>query len=99
MAAPGRRGAALFQAVLGVWQLGPVAGREWATRLTLSLGFQRKCVSCVAGAASSGPLLASASRRYGQSSALDRFLGLCQPDSSLTPGVPAVPVHKGKEPR
>ncbi|XP_001504234.1 GTPase Era, mitochondrial [Equus caballus] len=97
MAAPGRRGAALFQAVLGVWQLGPVAGREWATRLTLSLGFQRKCVSCVAGAASSGPLLASASRRYGQSSALDRFLGLCQPDSSLTPGVPAVPVHKDEQ--
>ncbi|XP_004433421.1 PREDICTED: GTPase Era, mitochondrial [Ceratotherium simum simum] len=97
MAAPSRRGAALFQAALGVWQLGPVAAGEWASRFTSSLGCQRKCVSCVAGAAFSGPLLASASRRYGQSSALDRFLGLGEPDRSLTPGVRAVPVHKDEQ--
>ncbi|XP_016057386.1 PREDICTED: GTPase Era, mitochondrial [Miniopterus natalensis] len=96
MAAPGRRGAVIFRAVLGFWQLGPVSGREWVPSL---LGCQRRCVFCVAGAASSGPLLASASRRYGQNSALDRFLGLSQPDSSLplTPHVPAVSMHRDEQ--
>lgn len=56
-------------------------------------------MTCVAGAAFSGPLLASASRRYGQNSALDRFLGLSQPDSSLTSRIPAVSMHRGKGPR
>lgn len=99
MAAPSQRGAALLRAVLGFWQLGPVAAREWATRFPSLLGCQRRCVSCVAGAAFSGPLLASASRRYGQNSALDRFLGLSQPDSLLTPRVPAVSVRRGNGPR
>ncbi|XP_036264511.1 GTPase Era, mitochondrial isoform X1 [Pipistrellus kuhlii] len=99
MAAPGRRGAALFPAVLGLWQLGPVAAREWATRFPSLLGFQRRCVSCAAGATSSGPLLASASRRYGPNSALDRILGLSQPDSSLTltPRVPAVSMNRDEQ--
>ncbi|XP_059525325.1 GTPase Era, mitochondrial isoform X1 [Myotis daubentonii] len=99
MAAPGRRGAALFPAVLGFWQLGPVAAREWATRFPSLLGCQRRCVSPVAGATSSGPLSASASRRYGQNSALDRFLGLSQPDSSLTltPRVPAVSMNRDEQ--
>lgn len=60
------------------------------------LGNQARCVSCVGGAISSGPLLAAASGRYGQDSALDRILGLPQPDSSLAPSVPAVSVHRGK---
>lgn len=60
------------------------------------LGNQARCVSCVGGAISSGPLLAAASGRYGQDSALDRILGFPQPDSSLTPSVPAVSVHRGK---
>lgn len=99
MAAPGRRGAALVPAVLGFWQLGPVAAREWAARFPSLLGCQRRCVSCVAGATSSGPLLASASRRYGPNSALDRLLGLPQPDSSLplAPRVPAVSMNRGKK--
>nr|KAF6295569.1 Era like 12S mitochondrial rRNA chaperone 1 [Myotis myotis] len=99
MAAPGRRGAALFPAVLGFWQLGPVAAREWATRFPSLLGCQRRCVSRVAGATSSGPLSASASRCYGQNSALDRFLGLSQPDSSLTltPRVPAVSMNRDEQ--
>nr|KAF6415603.1 Era like 12S mitochondrial rRNA chaperone 1 [Molossus molossus] len=97
MAAPGQRGAALLRAVLGFWQLGPVAAREWATRFPSLLGCQRRCVSCVAGAAFFGPLLASASRRYGQNSALDRFLGLSQPDSLLTPRVPAVSMRRDEQ--
>ncbi|KAM7069460.1 GTPase Era, mitochondrial isoform 3-T3 [Molossus nigricans] len=97
MAAPSQRGAALLRAVLGFWQLGPVAAREWATRFPSLLGCQRRCVSCVAGAAFFGPLLASASRRYGQNSALDRFLGLSQPDSLLTPRVPAVSMRRDEQ--
>ncbi|XP_019595104.2 GTPase Era, mitochondrial [Rhinolophus sinicus] len=97
MAAPGRRGAALLRTVLGFGQLGPVGAREWATRFPSLLGCQRRCVSCVAGAAFSGPLLASASGRYGQNSALDRFLGISQPDSSLTPCVPAVSMHRDEQ--
>lgn len=96
MASPGRRWSELVRAVLGFWQLGPVAAREWATRFPSLLGCQWRGVSYGAGAAFSGPLLASASRRYGQNSALDRFLGLSQPDSSLTPRVPAVSMHRGK---
>ncbi|XP_066219749.1 GTPase Era, mitochondrial [Saccopteryx leptura] len=97
MAATGCRGAALFPAVLGFWQLGPVAAREWATRSLSLLGCQRRRVYCVAGATSSGPLLASASRRYSQNSALDCFLGLSQPDNSLTPRVPAVSMHRDEQ--
>nr|XP_019595104.1 PREDICTED: GTPase Era, mitochondrial [Rhinolophus sinicus] len=97
MAAPGRRGAALLRTVLGFGPLGPVGAREWATRFPSLLGCQRRCVSCVAGAAFSGPLLASASGRYGQNSALDRFLGISQPDSSLTPCVPAVSMHRDEQ--
>lgn len=99
MAATGCPGAALSRVFLGFWQTGPVAAREWATRFPSLLGYQRRCVTCVAGAAFSGPLLASASRRYGQNSALDRFLGLSQPDSSLTSRIPAVSMHRGKGPR
>lgn len=99
MASHSQRGVALFRTALGFWQLGPVATRERATQFPSLLGCQRKCVSCVAGAAFSGPLLASASRRYGQNSALDRLLGISQPDTSLTPRVPAVSIHRGKGPR
>ncbi|XP_011358246.1 GTPase Era, mitochondrial isoform X1 [Pteropus vampyrus] len=97
MAATGCPGAALSRAVLGFWQTGPVAAKEWATRFPSLLGCQRRCVTCVAGAAFSGPLLASASRRYGQNSALDRFLGLSQPDSSLTSRIPAVSMHRDEQ--
>lgn len=99
MAAPGRRAAMFFRVVAGVRQLGPDAARGWVTGLSSVLDCQRRCVSCFAGAAFSGPRLASASRRYGQSSALDRFLGLSQPDSSLTSHPPAVSMHRGKGPR
>lgn len=61
------------------------------------LGNQARCVSCVGGAISSGPLLAAASGRYGQDSALDRILGFPQPDSSLAPSVPAVSVHRDEQ--
>ncbi|XP_045692745.1 GTPase Era, mitochondrial [Phyllostomus hastatus] len=97
MAPPGQRGVALFRAALGFWQLGPVAARERATQFPSLLGCQRRCVSCIAGAAFSGPLLASASRRYGQNSALDRLLGISQSDSSLTPRVPAVSINKDEQ--
>ncbi|XP_025772891.1 GTPase Era, mitochondrial isoform X2 [Puma concolor] len=97
MAAPGRRAAMFFRAVLGVRQLGPDAARGWVTGLSSLLDCQRRCVSCFAGAAFSGPRLASASRRYGQSSALDRFLGLAQPDSSLTSHPPAVSIHRDEQ--
>ncbi|KAM8813302.1 GTPase Era, mitochondrial [Rhynchonycteris naso] len=97
MAATGWRGASLFPAVLGFWQLGPVTASEWATRSLSLLGCQRRSVYCAAGATFSGPLLASASRRYGQNSALDCFLGLSQPDSLLTPHVPAVSMHRDEQ--
>lgn len=99
MAAPGWSGATLSRVVVGFWQWGPVAAREWAARFPSLSGCQRRCVTCVAGAAFSGPRLASASRRYGQNSALDRFLGLSQPDGSLTSRIPAVSMHRGKGPR
>ncbi|XP_043439481.1 GTPase Era, mitochondrial [Prionailurus bengalensis] len=97
MAAPARRAALFFRAVLGVRPLGPDAARGWVTGLSSLLDCQRRCVSCFAGAAFSGPRLASASRRYGQSSALDRFLGLAQPDSSLTSHPPAVSIHRDEQ--
>ncbi|EGW14992.1 GTP-binding protein era-like [Cricetulus griseus] len=95
MAAPRLRCARLVRSLLGAWQLGPRAAREWEAPPGLLLGNQVRCVSCgVVGSASSGPLLASASSRYGQDSALDRILGFPQPDSSLAPSVPAVSVHR-----
>ncbi|XP_037018784.2 GTPase Era, mitochondrial [Artibeus jamaicensis] len=97
MASPRQRGVALFRTALGFWQLGLVATRERATQFPSLLGCQRRCVSCVAGTAFSGPLLASASRCCGQNSALDRLLGISQPDSSLTPRVPAVSIHRDEQ--
>lgn len=76
--------------------MGPLARKECVALPGSLLGSQVRCVSCVAGAAFSSPLLASASSRYGQDSALDRMLGFPQPDSSLAPSVPAVSVHRGK---
>nr|XP_035977965.1 GTPase Era, mitochondrial isoform X1 [Halichoerus grypus] len=97
MAAPSGRAATLLAAVLGVRQLGPDAVREWGARVSSLFDCQRRCVSCFAGSAFSGPRLASASRRYGQSSALDRFLGLSQPDSSLTSHLPGVSMHRDEQ--
>ncbi|XP_030882092.1 GTPase Era, mitochondrial [Leptonychotes weddellii] len=97
MAAPSRRAATLFGAVLRVRQLGPDAVREWGARVSSLFDWQRRCVSCFAGSAFSGPRLASPSRRYGQSSALDRFLGLSQPDGSLTSHPPGVSMHRDEQ--
>ncbi|XP_006874256.1 PREDICTED: GTPase Era, mitochondrial [Chrysochloris asiatica] len=97
MAAPGQRGARLVRTVVGVWYLGPETARDWVRQLPSFMGYQRRDVSCVAGAAFSGPRLSSASRCYGQGSALDRFLGLSQPDSSLTPCVPAVSLYREEQ--
>ncbi|XP_049984779.1 GTPase Era, mitochondrial isoform X4 [Alexandromys fortis] len=97
MAAPRRRCAGLVRSLFGAWQLGPQAGREWVASPGSLLGNQARCVSCVGGAISSGPLLAAASGRYGQDSALDRILGFPQPDSSLAPSVPAVSVHRDEQ--
>ncbi|XP_038184775.1 GTPase Era, mitochondrial isoform X3 [Arvicola amphibius] len=97
MAAPRRHCAGLVRSLLGVWQLGPQTGREWVASPGSLLGNQARCVSCVGGAISSGPLLAAASGRYGQDSALDRILGFPQPDSSLAPSVPAVSVHRDEQ--
>ncbi|XP_006977518.1 GTPase Era, mitochondrial [Peromyscus maniculatus bairdii] len=98
MAAPRRYCAGLVRSWLGARPLGPHAGREWATPPGSLLGNQARCVSCVVGAAFSGPLLASAPSRYGQGSALDRILGFPQPDdSSLAPRVPAVSVHRDEQ--
>ncbi|KAF4012154.1 hypothetical protein G4228_003887 [Cervus hanglu yarkandensis] len=93
MAASSWRGVVLLRTVSGLWQPGPDAAREWIIRLPSLLGCQRRCVSCVAGPAFSGPRLASASRPNGQNSALDCFLGLSQPDNSPF-RVPAVSVHR-----
>ncbi|CAH6785856.1 GTPase Era, mitochondrial [Phodopus roborovskii] len=98
MAAPRRHCARLVRSLLGAWHLGPRAGREWESPPGLLLGNQVRCVSCGGvGAAFSGPLLASASSRYGQDSALDRILGFPQPDSLLAPSVPAVSVHRDEQ--
>lgn len=96
MAAPRRCFPGIVRALLGAWQVGSHAGREWVSPPGSLLGNHVRCVSCVVGATFSGPLLASASSRYGQDSALDRILGFPQPDSSLVPSVPAVSVHRGK---
>nr|XP_034363720.1 GTPase Era, mitochondrial isoform X2 [Arvicanthis niloticus] len=97
MAAPRRYCTGLVRVLLGAWQVGSHAGREWMAPPGCLLGSQVRCVSCVVGATSSGPLLASASSRYGQDSALDRILGVPQPDSSLVPSVPAVSVHRDEQ--
>lgn len=99
MAAPRRYCTRLVRALLGAWQVGSHAGREWMSPpgCLCLLGSQARCVSCVVGATSSGPLLAPASSRYGQDSALDRILGVPQPDSSLVPSVPAVSVHRDEQ--
>ncbi|XP_037664896.1 GTPase Era, mitochondrial [Choloepus didactylus] len=97
MAASGGRGTQLLRVAIGVWQLGSNAANHRVTRLLSLLGCPRRCVSCLTGAAFSGPRLVSAPRRYGQGSALDRFLGLAQPDSSLTPCVPAVSMHRDEQ--
>ncbi|XP_045155653.1 GTPase Era, mitochondrial isoform X2 [Echinops telfairi] len=97
MAAPCRRGSWLVRAVLGVWQRGPEASRDWVSRLPSAPGSPGRCVSCFAGAAFAGPRLSSASRRHGQGSALDRFLGLPQASGPLTPCAPAVPMDKGEQ--
>ncbi|XP_016042469.2 GTPase Era, mitochondrial isoform X2 [Erinaceus europaeus] len=94
MAAPSRCSAVLFRTVLRFWRLGQDAGRERVALRPLLLGSQWRCLSCVVGTALSGPRLAPASRRYGQGSALDRFLGLSRPDSSLPSRVPAVPLNR-----
>ncbi|XP_043335450.1 GTPase Era, mitochondrial isoform X3 [Cervus canadensis] len=96
MAASSWRGVVLLRTVSGLWQPGPDAAREWIIRLPSLLGCQRRCVSCVAGPAFSGPRLASASRPNGQNSALDCFLGLSQPDNSPF-RVPAVSVHRDEQ--
>ncbi|XP_027622924.1 GTPase Era, mitochondrial isoform X2 [Tupaia chinensis] len=97
LAAPSRRGAGFVRAVLGVCQLSPHTARERVTPLPSALNCQRRCVSCVAGAAFSGARLAPASRHYGQGSALDRFLGSSQPDNSVTTRVPAVSMHRDEQ--
>ncbi|XP_012665216.1 GTPase Era, mitochondrial [Otolemur garnettii] len=93
MAAPRRPGVGLVRSLLRVLQLGPHVPGERVTPLPSISYCQRRCVSCVSAATICGPRLASASRQYGQGSALDRFLGFPQPDSSLTPCVPAVSIH------
>uniref|UniRef100_A0ABK0M2N5 GTPase Era, mitochondrial n=2 Tax=Rattus norvegicus TaxID=10116 RepID=A0ABK0M2N5_RAT len=97
MAAPRRYFPGIVRALLGAWQVGSHAGREWVSPPGSLLGNHVRCVSCVVGATFSGPLLASASSRYGQDSALDRILGFPQPDSSLVPCVPAVSVHRDEQ--
>ncbi|XP_051013989.1 GTPase Era, mitochondrial isoform X2 [Acomys russatus] len=97
MATPRRQCAVLVRALLGVWQVGRRAGTVWVSPPGSLLGNQVRCVSRVVGAASSGPLLASASSRYGQDSALDRILGFPQPDRSLAPSIPAVSVHREEQ--
>lgn len=96
MAAPRGYSTGLARALLGAWQVVSHAGREWVALPGCLPGSQVRCVSSVVGATLSSPLLASASSRYGQDSALDRILGFPQPDSSLVPSVPAVSVHRGK---
>uniref|UniRef100_A0A8C3W2C8 GTPase Era, mitochondrial n=1 Tax=Catagonus wagneri TaxID=51154 RepID=A0A8C3W2C8_9CETA len=94
MAAPGWQRVTLLRTVLGVWTRGPEAAKECVARLPSLLGSQRRCISCVAASTFSGARLASASRPNGQNSALDCFLGLSRPDSSLTFRVPAVCTHR-----
>ncbi|XP_048222363.1 GTPase Era, mitochondrial isoform X2 [Perognathus longimembris pacificus] len=97
MAASSRWGLGLFRGVVGVWKQGPDSVREWVAPIRPLLGCQRRCVSCVVGTTFSGPRLAPASRRFGQGSALDRLLGIPQPDSSRIPRVPAVSMSKDEQ--
>ncbi|XP_047401377.1 GTPase Era, mitochondrial isoform X2 [Sciurus carolinensis] len=97
MAAPGRCGAGLVRAGLGVWQLGPHALREWVAPPRSLSGCQRRCVSCVRAATFSSPGLASVSRQYGQGSAMDHFVGVSQPESSLTSCAPAVSMYRDEQ--
>ncbi|XP_034497727.1 GTPase Era, mitochondrial isoform X2 [Ailuropoda melanoleuca] len=97
MAAASGRAVTLLRVVFGVRQLGPTAAREWGARLSSLFDCQRRCVSCFAGASFSGPRLASASRHHGQSSAMDCFLGLSQPDGSLTSRPPGVSMHRDEQ--
>ncbi|XP_055475706.1 GTPase Era, mitochondrial [Psammomys obesus] len=97
MAAPRRYCAGFVRALLGARQVGRLARKGCVALPGSLLGSQVRCVSCAVGAAFSSPLLASASSRYGQDSALERFLGFPQPDSSLAPSVPAVSVHRDEQ--
>ncbi|EHB13324.1 GTP-binding protein era-like protein [Heterocephalus glaber] len=97
MAAPTWYGAGLLRSVLGVWHLGPQASREWKAPLRSLLGCQKRFVSCVVGTSFSGPRLASASRNYGQGSALDCLLGFPQANSSPTSCVPAVSMYRDEQ--
>ncbi|XP_049628067.1 GTPase Era, mitochondrial [Suncus etruscus] len=97
MAAPSRSGALLLRSALGCWQLGPGSAAEWVTRLPSPRGCGQRCVSRVTGTALSTPHAPPACRRYGSRSALDRFLGITQPDSSLAPPVPAVSTNRGEQ--
>lgn len=54
-------------------------------------------MSCVGAAPFSGPRLASASRHYGQGSAMDYFVGVSQPESSLTSCAPAVSMYRDEQ--
>lgn len=54
-------------------------------------------MSCVGAATFSSPRLASASRRYGQGSAMDHFVGVSQHENSLTSGAPAVSVYRDEQ--
>ncbi|XP_023441349.1 GTPase Era, mitochondrial isoform X2 [Dasypus novemcinctus] len=97
MAAGSRRVAGLLRVVIGTCQLRPDPTNDRVIRFPSLWGYQRRCVSCFTGAVFSGPCLASASRGYGQGSALDHFLGFAQSDSSLTPRVPAVSIHRAEQ--
>ncbi|XP_008826915.1 GTPase Era, mitochondrial [Nannospalax galili] len=95
MAAPRRCGSGLARLVMA-WQLGPQAARPWAAALRPAVGPQARCVSCMVGTAFSGPRLAPASCS-GQDSALDRILGVPQPDCSPAPRVPAACTYRDEQ--
>ncbi|KAM6175287.1 GTPase Era, mitochondrial isoform 2-T2 [Erethizon dorsatum] len=97
MASPSRRGAGFVRLLLRVWQLGPHAAREREAPLRSLLACQKRFLSCVVGTSFSGPRLASASRSYGQGSALDSFLGFPQAENSPTSGVPAVSMYRDEQ--
>nr|XP_040125133.1 GTPase Era, mitochondrial isoform X3 [Ictidomys tridecemlineatus] len=97
MAAPGRCRVELVRAGLKAWQLGPHAVREWVAPFRSLLGCQRRCVSSVGTATFSNPRLASASRHYGQGSAMDHFVGVSQPENSLTSCAPAVSMYRDEQ--
>ncbi|KFO25561.1 GTPase Era, mitochondrial [Fukomys damarensis] len=97
MAVPTRYGARLVRFVLGVGQLGPQPAGKWEARVRSLLVCQKRFVSFVVGTSFSGPRLVSASRSYGQGSALDCFLGFPQANSSPTPCVPAVSMYRDEQ--